>query len=69
MREERIVVTIGQDGKVEIDVTGVKGEACLDLTKELEEALGKVTERKEKKEIHEKPTVVTTKRVSDIHRS
>ena len=46
MRE--IKLTIGQDGKVNIDVAGVKGPACKDLTKSIEVALGK-TESVEKK--------------------
>lgn len=37
---QEIEVVIGDDGKVEIQVRGVKGLACLELTKELEEALG-----------------------------
>ncbi|NLG99016.1 MAG: DUF2997 domain-containing protein [Chloroflexi bacterium] len=37
---QEIEVVIGKDGKVEIQVRGVKGLACLELTKELEEALG-----------------------------
>ena len=68
MKEERIIVDIDEDGSIKIDVTGVKGPACLDLTKELEEALGQVTERKEKKEMQEKPAVTTAKKVLDIHR-
>ena len=68
MKEERIVVTIDPSGKVDIDVTGVKGKGCLDLTRELEEALGKVVTRKEKKEMQEKQATIVTKRVSSVHR-
>jgi hypothetical protein len=34
MRE--IKLTIGKDGKVNVDVAGVKGSACQDLTKSIE---------------------------------
>ncbi len=37
---EEIEVTIGKDGQVQIQVRGVKGLKCLEITKELEEALG-----------------------------
>lgn len=39
---EKVIVTIPKHGKVTIEVQGVKGTACKDLTKSLEEALGKV---------------------------
>ena len=40
MELQEIEVVIGADGKVQIQVRGVKGMRCLELTKELEEALG-----------------------------
>lgn len=40
MELQEIEVTIGNDGQVQIQVRGVKGTQCLELTKELEEALG-----------------------------
>ncbi len=60
MTEERITAKIFKDGKVSIEVGGVQGESCLELTQQLEVALGKVTDRKEKPEIHERPVVVQT---------
>lgn len=40
MELQEIEVTIGKDGQIQIQVRGVKGTKCLELTKELEEALG-----------------------------
>jgi hypothetical protein len=40
MEMQEIEVTIGKDGQVQLQVRGVKGLKCLELTKELEEALG-----------------------------
>lgn len=40
MELQEIEVTIGKDGQVQIQVRGVKGDKCLLITKELEEALG-----------------------------
>jgi DNA-binding protein YbaB len=40
MELEEIEVTIDKDGHVQIQVRGVKGMKCLEITKELEEALG-----------------------------
>ena len=40
MELQEIEVTINKDGQVEVRVRGVKGTACLDITRPLEEALG-----------------------------
>ena len=40
MEFEEIEVIIGKDGQVQIRVRGVTGTKCLELTRELEEALG-----------------------------
>jgi hypothetical protein len=40
MELQEIEVVIGKDGQVQIQVRGVQGMKCLELTKELEEALG-----------------------------
>jgi hypothetical protein len=40
MELQEIDVFIEKDGQVRIEVRGVKGEACLTATKELEKALG-----------------------------
>jgi hypothetical protein len=44
MEMQEIEVVIDKDGKVRVHVTGVKGESCLALTRELEAALGGVVE-------------------------
>jgi hypothetical protein len=44
---QEIEIFIDQEGKVRIQVRGVKGAACLDITKELEEALGGQIELRE----------------------
>ena len=40
MELQEIDVFIDEDGKVLIEVRGVKGKVCLELTRDLEEALG-----------------------------
>lgn len=40
MELQEIEVIIGKDGQVQIQVRGVHGVKCLELTKELEAALG-----------------------------
>jgi DNA-binding protein YbaB len=40
MELQEIEVTIGKDGQVQIQVRGVQGMKCLEITKELEDALG-----------------------------
>ena len=40
MNLQEIDVFIDKNGEVRIEVRGVKGEGCLELTRELEKALG-----------------------------
>lgn len=47
MELQEIEVFIDKDGKVRIEVRGVKGMSCLDFTKDLEEALGGEVEERE----------------------
>ena len=44
-KHKDLIITIGADGNVKIEVEGVSGEGCLDFSKFLEEELGEVTER------------------------
>ena len=48
---QEIKITIGKNGKVNLDVAGVKGSACSDLTKSIEKALGRVEVTKKKSEV------------------
>ncbi len=45
MDVQEIEVTINKNGQVEIQVHGVKGLQCLEITAPLEQALGKITLR------------------------
>ncbi|MCL4297030.1 MAG: DUF2997 domain-containing protein [Anaerolineae bacterium] len=47
MELQEIEIVIGQDGRVQLQVRGVKGLTCLDLTKELEAVLGGQVEARE----------------------
>jgi hypothetical protein len=47
MELQEIEVIIGKDGRVQLQVRGVKGLTCLDLTRELEAALGSQVEARE----------------------
>jgi DUF2997 family protein len=67
MREKFIKITIDKQGKVAFTVEGVKGEACLDATKFLEQALGgKVLAQEPTSEYYEQAEgeTVTTRRGS-----
>ncbi len=43
--KQEIEVTIGPDGRVTLRPRGAQGPACLELTRELEAALGEVESR------------------------
>ena len=49
---KEIEIIISKDGKCKLDVKGVKGSACEELTKKLEEAMGVVVSREKKPEFH-----------------
>jgi hypothetical protein len=47
MELQEVEVFIDRDGRVRVEVRGVKGMSCLDVTKALEEALGGGVEDRE----------------------
>lgn len=47
-----ITVTIDSEGQASVEVNGVAGKSCEDLTRELEQALGTVTDRKRTADYH-----------------
>ena len=58
MEFQEIDIYIDKDGQVKIEVRGVKGQKCLDLTKDLEMALGgKIEARDMTSEYHEQDVV------------
>ena len=69
MKEEKIIITINDMGETMIEVAGVKGKACLDLTRKLEQALGIVTKRESKREMTEYPVTIKTSKKQTINRN
>lgn len=53
MEEETFNVIIHPDGRVELQVCGVKGDKCLEVTRAVEEALGNRVKREFTSEIYE----------------
>ncbi len=56
---EEIVIRISSDGKINLNVNGVKGSACKDLTKSLEKSLGTILETQNTGEYYEQEVEVT----------
>ena len=54
---QRIIFRINQDGNVTEEVQGVTNNTCIDITKEIEETLGKVNARELKPEYYQKQNV------------
>jgi len=48
----KIKIEVSKEGKLSVEVEGIKGKKCLKLTEELEEKLGKVKARKKKPEFY-----------------
>ncbi len=57
MEIQEVQVVIGPDGQVQIEVNGVKGGGCLELTEQLEKALGTVSSREMTPEAHQQVEV------------
>jgi hypothetical protein len=52
-KKQELDIQIAPDGAVTINVLGVKGKTCLDLTRDLEESLGAVLDRETKTSFYE----------------
>ncbi len=55
-----IEVVIGADGTVRIKTHGLRGEACIEETKALEQAVGKVERREKTREYYEQASSTKT---------
>lgn len=53
MKKREMIITIGKDGGVNIEVQGVPGGDCLEFSKFLEEELGEVVERQKTVEYYQ----------------
>lgn len=58
---QEITIRVGKGGKINLDVAGVKGGACKDITKAMEKALGKTVETKNTAEYYEQEQRVDDK--------
>ena len=52
-------ITIDKEGRVQVAVRGVKGEGCLGLTKNIENAVGTVEEREYTGEYYKQPVSIS----------
>jgi hypothetical protein len=52
MEHHELVINIAPDGMVQIEVQGITGSKCMDITKELETDIGKVLTREKKPEYY-----------------
>jgi hypothetical protein len=59
MEMQELEITIDKEGRVQVAVRGVKGEGCLGLTKNIENAVGTVEEREYTAEYYEQPVSVS----------
>ena len=58
--KQSMKISIGPDGKVNIEVVGVGGPECLDFTQFLEEELGEVINRENTAEMYQHDEVDDT---------
>ena len=60
MSKQELEIVIAPTGEIQINVQGMKGSKCVDLTKSLEEALGHVVQRTLKPEYYESGISIET---------
>ena len=60
-QKHEIEINIDDNGNVSFQVKGLKGKKCLEVTKELEEALGIVKSREKTAEFYQTETQAETK--------
>ena len=58
--KQEIEFTIKEDGSIDIAVKGAKGKSCMEVTREIEEALGIITNRTYTSEYYQQDVDVTT---------
>ncbi len=61
MADRHVKVLLHPDGKVVVEAVGYAGPACLQATKAIEDALGKVTKRTTKAELLQATTKTGSK--------
>lgn len=59
MEMQELEITIDKEGRVQVAVRGTKGESCLALTRNIENAVGTVEEREYTAEYYEPPVSVS----------
>lgn len=59
MEMQELEITIDREGKVQVAVRGIHGEGCVALTKNIENAVGTIEERKYTAEYYEQPVEVS----------
>ena len=57
MKEQRINITINEDGSLDLKTDGIKGEACLSEVEELLDELADIKEVKKTDEYYQKVNV------------
>lgn len=57
MKEQRITVTINEDGSLDLKTDGIKGEACLSEVEEILDELADIKEVKKTDEYYQKVNV------------
>jgi len=61
MPEQKIVITIGEEGEISAKTNGFKGESCLEALNDLLDFEGTVTSLKTTDEFRQKQTVSLTR--------
>lgn len=57
MKEQRITVTINEDGSLDLKTDGIKGETCLSEVEEILDGLAEITEVNKTDEYYQKVAV------------
>lgn len=64
MPEQKIVITIDEEGAINAKTSGFKGESCLEALDELLDLEGSVTQLKKTDEYHQQQTIQQNSSIS-----
>jgi hypothetical protein len=64
---KHVTIHISPQGEVKVEADGVTGPSCLELTRQIEQALGRVAGRQDKPAMHQPQTQNHAQHASNSH--
>lgn len=66
MAKVELEIIIDEDGEVQVDIKGMKGKKCEEISKYIEEILGEIKNKKKKPEYYEEEVKISSSLKTEI---